>query len=189
MTEEPIESGNVDEPDAETPVQDLEQGAGFSLIDVFQEELKELADAESVMIPVKGYERTGLQVRYHMPEHGKQLDDVARRVTREYKDQYSRNLYAAMDTMILLCDGIYVQPEGVDEPVELDPHETGLPCHFDETLAEMMGMNGTGGTARTVVKRLFGGNEMAILAHAERLSRWLQNTKADVEAEIWQLGE
>jgi hypothetical protein len=175
---------------ANTPVPPLgTEGADSSLVDLFREELKELADAEFVYIPIKGYDRTGLQVKYTMPESGKLLDDIARRVARQYKDNYSRNLYISIDTMIFLCGGVYVQPDGVGEPVMLDPQETGEPCLFDERLAELMGMNGTGGSERAVVKRLFGGNELAINAHAEKLARWLQNTKANVEAELWQLGE
>lgn len=177
------------EPDDDTPVQAFSIGAGNSLIDVFKQELAELASAESVLIPVKGYERTGMQIKYSMPENGKVLDDIARRVMREHKDAYNRNLYTTMDTMIRLCDGIYVQPDDVPEPVMLDPYETGEACQFDETLANLMGMNGSTGSARSVVRRLFGGNDLAILAHGERLGRWLQNTKADVESEIWELGE
>jgi hypothetical protein len=172
------------------PVQGLErEGADASLIDTFKQELQELAETRTVMIPVKGYERTGLQVKYAMPETGKQLDAIARKVNREVKDTYSRNLFTAMDTMIALCDGLYVQPDDVPEPVMLDPNSTGAACYFDSTLAEMMGMNGSQGSARQVVKRLFGDNDMAIMSHAERLSRWLQNTKADLEVEFWQVGE
>lgn len=186
------ESETPAELDAEAdapPVQGFEQGAGVSLVDTFKQELQELAETKTVMIPVRGYERTGLQVKYMMPENGKQLDAIARRVNREVKDTYSRNLFTAMDTMSTLCDGLYVQPEGVPEPVMLDPNETGMPCHFDVTLAELMGMNGTSGSARQVIKRLFGNNDMAVMSHAERLSRWLQNTKADLDVEFWQVGE
>jgi len=177
------------EVDEDAPVLGFSEGGGVSFVDVFREELKELAEAETCFIPVKGYERTGLQIRYAMPENGKQLDNIARKVTREFKDAYSRNLYISIDTMIVLCDGVFVQPQGVEEPVMLDPEEFGQPCQFDERLAQIMGMNGATGSARQVVKHLFGGNELAIMAHSERLSRWLQNTKADLEAEIWQLGE
>ena len=182
----------VGEEDPAPPVRQLEtEGGGISqsLLDTFQAELDEIASTKSVMIPVKGYEKTGLQVRYGMPENGKHLDQLARRVQREYKDAFSRNLYIAIDTMIDLCEGIYVQPEDVPEPVMLDPHDTGEPCEFDVTLAELMGMNGMSGSARQVVRRLFGNNDFAVMAHAEKLSRWLQNTKADLELEFWQTGK
>jgi len=175
--------------DESSPVQGFSEGGDFSIVDVFREELKELAEARDVYIPIKGYEKINLQIRYHAPENGKEIAIVAQRVAREFKDTWSRNLYLSMDTMIHLCDGLYVQPEGVEEPVMLDPDNTGYPMQFDERLAEMMGANGEVHSARQVVRKLFGNNDMAVIAHAERLQRWLQNTKADIDAELWQLGE
>jgi hypothetical protein len=172
------------------PVPVAAPGADFSLLDTFKAELQELVEAESVMIPVQGYEKTGLQIKYHMPASGKELDAIGRRVQKQYKERYDQNIYIALDTMIYLCDGLFVQPEGVEEPVMLDPQEIGEPVKFDERLAGIMGMNGNEPIReRRVVRRLFGGNDLAVLTHAERLNRWLQNTKADLNAEIWQLGE
>ena len=72
----------------------------------------------------------------------------------------------------------------------LDPDEVGEPCGFDTTLATMLGMDLDADiTARAVVKKLFGGNELAVMTHAFDLNRWLQNTKADLNLEIWQVGE
>ena len=171
------------------PVGGFTPGGDFAIVDMFREELRELTEAQTVLIPVKGYEKLGLQVQYHMPEHGKELGLIATKVQRESKDTFTRNLNLSMDTMIHLCDGLYVQPEGVEEPVMLDPQETGMPMQFDERLAEMMGANGEVNSARQVIRKLFGGNDLAIITHAERLQRWLQNTKADLDAELWQLGE
>jgi len=175
--------------DAVPPVQPLHPGADFSVLDTFKQELQELTSAESVHIPVKGYEQTGLTIRYRMPDSGQELERLSRQVMRQQKDTYNRNLMISMDTMIYLCEGLYVQPEGVEEPVMLDPDETGEPCKFDRTLATLMGMNGNPESPRTILKRLFGDNDLAVIDHAERLNRWLQNTKADLNAEIWQLGE
>jgi hypothetical protein len=162
-----------------------------SIVDLFKQEQEELASAKEVYIPVRGYEKTGLQIRYRMPESGKELELISTKVTRQHKDTYSRNLYTAMDTMAALCDGLFVQPEGAEEPVMLDPDEVGEPCGFDTTLATMLGMDVDGGaiTSRSVVKKLFGGNELAVMTHAFDLNRWLQNTKADLNLEIWQVGE
>src|SRR5262252_4449429 len=172
MTETDIPPVEDTEPGDETPVLGLETGgAEPSLMDTFRQEYAELAETKTAMISVKGYERTGLQIKYRLPSSGKELDAIARKIQREVKDPYSRNLYIAMDTMITLCEGLYVQPEGVEEPVMLDPENTGIPCQFDGTLAGMMGMNGEVNTARQVVKHLFGNNDMAVLGHAERLSR------------------
>jgi len=176
----------IDDP---SPVPGLAPGADFSILDTFKQELQELASAEFVHIPVKGYEQTGLTIKYRMPDSGQELERLSRQVMRQQKDTYSRNLMISMDTMIYLCEGLYVQPQGVEEPVMLDPNETGEPCRFDGYLARIMGMNGAPESPRAILKRLFGGNDLAVIDHAERLNRWLQNTKADLNAEIWQLGE
>lgn len=176
------------------PVQPLDTPGPFSnasIVDLFKKEQQELASAKSVFIAVKGYEKTGLQVRYKMPDTGKELELISTRVNRQYKDTYTRNLYSAMDIMIHLCDGLFVQPEDVPEPVALDFDDVGEPCKFDMTLAGLLGMDVNAGniTARQVVVKLFGGNEIAIVTHAFDLNRWLQNTKADLNLEIWQVGE
>lgn len=161
-----------------------------SVVDLLKQEIQELAEVKDVLIKVEGYDKTGLQVKYGLPENGKQLDTIARKVQREFKGNYERNLYIAIDTMIALCMGLYVQPPEVDEPVMLDPDETGTPVQFDERLAELVGLeDGQLRTARNVVRRLFRKNDMAIVYHAEKLNRWLQNTNADLDLEIWQLGE
>jgi hypothetical protein len=170
-------------------------GPNPSYIDLLRQEYQELIDSEDVMIPIMGFERVGLRAKYRMPESGKELDNIARRVAREFKDNFSRNLYTAIDTMIILCEGMYVLPiaeldlEGnPTEPQPLDPENMGEPARYDQKLAEIMGFTGTN-SAREVVRKLFGKNDMAIVSHAEKLSRWLTNTKADLNVEFWQLGE
>jgi hypothetical protein len=99
--------------DADTPVPGSDTRTPFSevsIVDMLQAEAKELAESKEVYIRLKGYEGTGLQVRYHLPLHGKELSDLAEKVRREIKDSYNRNLTTAIDTMIHLCDGIYAQP-------------------------------------------------------------------------------
>lgn len=187
-------SGNGQDSEAAPPVPGFGERGPFSsssVVDLFKKEQAELADAKTVFIPVKGYEQTGLQIRYKMPASGKDIEIIANKVNRQYKDTYSRNLYTATDVMIHLCDGLFVQPEDVPEPVMLDPENLGEPCGFDTTLAELLGMDVSNEdtTAREVVKKLFGGNEMAVMTHAFDLNRWLQNTKADLNLEIWQVGE
>jgi hypothetical protein len=165
--------------------------AEASIVDLLKQDLQELTEHEDAYIPVAGYENAGLQIRYRLAESGKELDNIARRVAREYKDTYSRNLYTAVDTMVQLCMGLYVQPKDLtDQVVELDPNETGMPVLLDGHLADIFGWpGGETITSREVVRRLFGKNDLAVMAHAERLNRWLMNTKADLNAEIWQLGE
>lgn len=164
--------------------------SGKSIVDLLNEEAAEISNIKFVHIPILGYEKTGLTARYHMPENGKELEKINRKAEREFKDTYSRSLTSSLDTMIHLCDGLYVNPNNDPEPVELDPDMIGYPVRFDERCAEIFGWAEPGMTARTVVKRLFNGNDLAILSHGEKLSRWLHNAKADVTRELWQeLGE
>lgn len=163
---------------------------GSSLLDQFRSDLQELEAIQDVLIPVKGYGRTNISIKYRLPDSGKELDMIARKVERQTKDRFQRTLEIAMDTMIHLCIGIYVNPNSeLPEPVELDPNRTGSACLFDDTLAEMMSMeNPKTVPARSVLKRLFGGQDLAIMEHAGKLNRWLMDTKADLEVEFWQLG-
>lgn len=166
-------------------------GGVGSLIDLIREEQKEIEQVEDVYIRVTGYEKSGLAVRYRLPNGGTELDKIARKVERETKDRWQRNVMVAIDTMILLCEGLYVMPPGVDEWVELDPEEVGYPMRFDNRLAKMIGMDETAKTRQIVIK-LFGGkgHEFAIINHSEKLNRWLMDTKADLETELWQrMGE
>lgn len=162
--------------------------ADESIVDLIQADFDELAANVDVFIPIIGYEKSGLAVKYHLPETGKQLDAIARKVNAETKDPYYRNLNTSIDTMILLCDGLYVKPAEVEDYVMLDPQETGSPVRFDGRTAEIFGA-AVDSPARAVVRKIFDSNEMAMLNHAERLARWLNNTKADLTTEIWQLGE
>lgn len=181
-----------DEPTNITPI-----GATPSYVELLRQDYKELSEAEDVLIPVQGYERVGLRVKYRMPESGKELDAISRKVMREFKDTFSRNLYTALDTMIVLCEGLYIQPLAseleletqVTEPIPLDPELSGEAVRFDQRLAEALGLGSDIPGARQVTRRLFGNNDMAVISHAEKLSRWLANTKADLDVEFWQLGE
>jgi hypothetical protein len=160
-----------------------------SLIEQLRADNRELVENPEVFIPIPGYTRTGLQARYHLPESGKEIEAITRKVFREHRDTFSRNLYVSMDIMIRLCAGLYVQPPDSDDPVEFDPQLVGAPVQYDERLAEVLGIDPESVTARGVVRKLFGGNDLAIVAHAEKLDRWLRNTKADLTTDFAGLGE
>ena len=171
--------------DAETKI--ITPGTPVSFVDIIQSELQELQESKEVYIAVKGYERSGLHVKYSLPRDGKMLDDISRKVMREFKDAYNRNLHISVDTMIRLCEGLYVQhPEAGEEYVELDPENMGEPVQFDSRLANIVSNGSQINSSRQVVFALFGGNDLMVLSHAEKLNRWLMNTKADVETELWQ---
>lgn len=163
---------------------------GASLIDLLREEVREVSETKFVYIPIQGFGKTGLAARYVLPESGKQLENISNKVNREFKTRFERNLYSAIDTMILLCAGLYIRTPDVEEYIELDPELLGEPVQFDMRLAETLGFVDCK-SARTVVRRIFGNNDIAIMTHAEKLSRWLQNTSVDVNTQLWEqnLGE
>jgi len=192
-----MQDSNVDEEISDVIEKKHPANVAPSIVDLLKQDFEELAEHEDAYIPIMGYENTGLQVRYRMPGNGKELDNIARNNMRKHKDAFTRNVNIAIDTMIHLCAGLYVQPpdlgdNGADPNVkyELDPANSGHPVGFDGNLAEIMGWEGADTIAsRDVVRKLFGKNDMAIMSHFERLNRWLVNTKADLTSEIWQMGE
>lgn len=172
--------------DYDNPVEPFEKEP--SIVDQLKQEYEELTNNRTTHIAIPGYERIGLTALYHLPENGKMIDRIARQVAKDYKDTYSRNLYTAIDMMLEFCDGLYVQPSNASEPVTFDPDLSGVPCKFDARLCEALGWTDVKG-ARQTVSKLFGGNQLAILDHAEKLNRWMRNTKTDLTAEYWETGE
>lgn len=158
---------------------------GHALVDLIQHDLAELANAKDIIIPIKGYETSGLAVKYRMPEKGKELDDIGTKVEKLNKDRYYQSLWTGVDIMIYLCEGLYVKPDDVEEYIMLDPEEFGEPVRFDGRMAVLTGL-AENTPSRQIVRRVFGNNDMAVLAHFERLNRWLTNTKADIDKELWQ---
>lgn len=163
-----------------------------SIIDLLKQDYTEIANIKDVYIPIKGWERSGLALKYRLPHDGRELDALARKVQLEVtdkKDTYGRNFKIAMDTMIRLNEGLFVRhPSEPDVYVELDPEETGsaLDLGNGDKLSPIFGWNGEVNSARDVVRMLFNNNDLAIIAHAEKLNRWLMDTKADLSTEIWQ---
>lgn len=92
--------------------------------------------------------------------------------------------------MIALNEGLYVMPPDVAEYVELDPEESGIPISFRDgpRLCEVFGLP-IDLPPIVALKRIFGNNEMALMTHAEKLSRWMADTKTDLNLEVWQMGE
>lgn len=178
-------AGNLVEDD---PVE--ETAPQGSLVDLIKQDLQELENAEDVYIPVMGYEASGLSMHFRLPKGGKELDAIARKVetqTKQLKDPYITNLFVAMDTILGLCTGFFVKPAGVDDWVMLDPTDAGIPVLFDDRLATIIGLQ-EGALARDILKKLYRNNEIAIIDMAQKLNRWMTNTKADLTVELWQLG-
>lgn len=178
----------MENPEVTHPVSDK------SLLDLLKADYQEIVDIKDVYIPIIGWEKSGLAINYRLPESGAELDFIARKVFQEVpkSDPFRRGITVAMDTMITLSQGLFVKPAGVDDYVQLDPNERGAALELSdaEELSVIFGWKADSvTTTRQVLKKLFGNNDMAIINHAEKLQRWLANTKADITTELWGLGE
>lgn len=192
MSEHEDETQIFDTGDSPVPEDDGHPAGQKSILDLLKADYKDVAETKEVYIPVAGWERTGLSVRYRLPTSGVELDAIARKVNQQYNrnDRYNRGFFTAVDTMIMLCDGLYIKhPDDPSQWVELDPNENGAPLDFGdgEELSSIFGWNGNVSSARDVVKRMFGNNEMSILDHCGKLQRWMVDTKTDITTELWQL--
>jgi hypothetical protein len=170
--------------DDETTVEGLTSSP--SIVDLIKQDVSDLEEITDVLIPVPGYESSHLTIRYRLPK-GKELDELVTKNSRETKDEYYRGINTAMDSMILLCTGIFVQPPDHDEPIQLDIN--GQPVKLNATLATFLNWSEMK-SSREVVRYLFRGNDLAIGAHSARLQKWLVDVKADVSSTVWdQMGE
>ena len=160
-----------------------------SIAGLLKADLQTQASRKDVLIRVPGFEKSGIQIKYRLPESAAELAQISTKVERETKDLTARGLRMFMDTIVLLCDGVYYQTQTDAEPQPLDVEGTGEPCFIDERLAGYLGMNGDDYSARDVVRHLFGGNDFAIISHGEKLQRWVVDQSTDVNKEFWQLGE
>lgn len=165
-----------------------------SVLDLLKEDYQSIVEITDVYIPIVGWEKTGLAIKYRLPDGGAELDTIARKVFNEVekKFKFKRGLLLSIDTMICLNEGLFVKPRGVEDYVQLDPQETGsaLTLADGEELSAIFGWGeGEIRGARDVVRKLFAGQELSIIAHSEKLNRWLTNTKTDLTVELWELGE
>lgn len=145
---------------------------------------RSLLENRSTYIIVPGYDDIGLVASYHLLD-GKELDMIGDKVKRQTRDRVERGLFAAADTMIAACDGLFLD-RGQGEYVPFDPGRTGEPLRFGKELSEFIGADGAD-TARKSLFALFGNNDAAIGTHAMKLNRWFTNTTRDADEEF--LGE
>lgn len=148
---------------------------------------QEIADSKTVFIRVPGYHEKGilLYIKYRLlsPDELKRITKGVERV----KDRWERNLAAAMDTLVVACEGMFLDPSGDEKEDEFKALTIGgEPVQgFTAALASKLGMVvQQDAPARSVVSALFGGNMIAIAQHSGRLQRWMGNTESDVNAEL-----
>ena len=157
-----------------------------SLLDQLAERRQAVADTKDTFIEIAGYDKEPpiLLAHYRLVE-GPELAKIADKVRTEFRGRWDRNLYAAIDTMIVACDGIYID-KGDGKPVPLTLNGDPI-TGYNNALAEglrYVDKLRQGFTHRDVVLGLFGGNELAIAEHNARLNRWFGDTSADVSKDF-----
>lgn len=154
-----------------------------SLLDSLAQKHSALANTKSIKMVLPGYDQKPpfLLAQYGLVD-GKELALLGEKVYRETKDAYQRQLYGAVDTMIMALQGFYVDL-GDGLPKELTYQREHL-TRFDVSLAQALKFEDKlkpGHGAREVVFSLFGGNDIMIVSHSVQLSRWLSNTSIEVD--------
>lgn len=158
-----------------------------NLLEQLAAKREEVASKKETDIPIPGYDQAPplLLARYRLLE-GPELASIADKARGEIKSRWDRNLFAAVDTFIKACIGIYVEDEGGKRrPLQLNKQPI---MGFNDDLAEALQYKQTlpeNFTHRDVVFGLFGGNEVAIAEHNFRLNRWFGNTSIDVSEGIF----
>lgn len=159
-----------------------------SLLDALADQRNEIAASHTTMIPIPGYERSGmtLMAEYTVID-GKDLAEIGRKVTREYRSKgqsYERNLYASIDVMIASCTGIYVDRDG--SVIQLRDNDGEPITGYSQELASALRYEAQ--TARQCVLGVFVNNVAALQQHSMLLGRWMGNTTTDVIGELLDAG-
>jgi hypothetical protein len=177
--------------DAETQVEEPveETGSGLpSLLDSLRKQREEIAGAQSRRFALPGYNGS-LYAEYRLLD-SHDANEIVRRAQKQFrKDPDESELIASIDLLIKACTGIFGVPDGEQVPLNQIMNEEGgnypVPIRYDTSLAEILGFEAS--SAREAVMGVFGGNSLAIIAHARGLQMWFANTNADVDFDF--LGE
>jgi hypothetical protein len=153
-----------------------------NLLDQLRSDRKESMEHLDTLIPVPGYDAVPLLIQYKMMD-GHELNKIAKKAMKQSRDQWTRSLTAAIDTMIAACTGVFVEVNGEVRPLTLNGQAiTG----YSAQLAEALGIE-KAETARQVVIGTFQNKDLQIANHSVRLQRWFGDSTVAVDEEF--LGE
>lgn len=145
-----------------------------SLREGLRRQRQENLENTTVDIPLPEFDNPQLVGRYHFVDTDV-MEKMGKRIMTEFKSRSERTVYAAVDSIIEACDGLFAK---LPDSEELIPLDTDIPMTYDSRLAEYLGFEST--TARDVVFQVFGGNTYAILDHSMKITKWMGNRKADL---------
>lgn len=168
----------------DVPLHDLAKDNGEksseSLFDNLREKRTELGKNQTIILPIPGYDNDPpvLMAKYRLMT-GKELEDIAQRVSRQTKDRSQRQILAAVDTFINCCEGIYVDLEDGEGPKPLSNLQDQPIRGYNQDLADTLQFPAE--NARQVVFGIFADNDIAIMQHNVRLGLWMSNTSRKVD--------
>lgn len=153
--------------------------ADQNLLARLREKRAAIGAKKDVVVPIPGYDGE-LAVRYVW----KPYEELARRgqQLQKVKDPTRRDLLAAADTLIQLCDEVVIPSEETEDGWRPLAEEGEDAIRYDDRLAEALGF--TADTARETVFATFNGNDYAVLNTALQLSAWLQDATQEVDADF-----
>lgn len=160
---------------------EVEEEPAKNLLDQLRQERRESMENMETLIPVPGYDNIPLLIQYRMMD-GHEMDKIGRKVIKQTRDRWTRNLMAAIDTMISAATGVFIEVGGEVQPLTLNRQPI---LGYTPELAEALGFKAA--TAREVVIGTFQNKDMHIANHSMRLQRWFGDSSAAVDEEF--LGE
>jgi len=166
-------------------VEDESGGQPDSLLGALREKRREISENKETFITIPGYDSGPpvLMANYRLVE-GPEIDRIARKVRQETRDNWQRQVLAAVDLLIAACQGMYVDLDDGNGPVPMTLKGDPIPG-FTNELAIALEFDAQ--TARQVLFGLFADNDVAIMSHSARLGAWMSDTSRNVDEDF--LGE
>jgi hypothetical protein len=150
-----------------------------SLLDQIKEQREDLKSGEHRLeLDVPGY--NGMLVVRYKPVRWDVIEQLTKKVRKD-KSGVSKNVLASTDTIIEACEEVLLRVNGELTSI---PTGQGGPVQFDSRLASALSFEAE--TARQVVAGVFP-NEMGVIDHNVRYSRWLRDVTKEVDDDL--LGE
>lgn len=159
-----------------------------SLIDRLRRQRKAVAEQHFNDVDIPGFNGE-LFCRYRLLDSN-ELDSIVRKVRAQVKGRSDQVFAITCDNLITACEEFYVRDGGKEvscREAEGWDGDTTMPIRYDANLARFLGFSGDlpdPPTARSVVLGLFGGNDVAVIAHGGRLAQWFMKTGSEVDLEL-----
>lgn len=183
MTDVDDAVGPVEELEAREDLQNGKVGVEQSIMDRLVSAREEAVSQKTVDIDLPAYK--GMLVARYTLLSNETLAGIAKKAQRQFKKKDERSqliLALSQDVLIESCEGLYYR----DDEGQLNAIRNGDEVvRYDQNAADFLKFEAT--SARDVVYQVFAENDISIVDHQIRLSRWMRDTGADVDGEL--LGE